>query len=793
MERVKVVLGFYKDNKKFEVVDCTNDLKNWDDVTISLTRSDYTGVVRSISSQFEFVGETKDKISDYYSEFYLNTQIKVNIYQINESWLYDLIFQGDLDFSTLQMDELVLSINAKDNTLSSVIKANKSTKFDIPTVDVRADKKLKYDRINILNRVQWTTDDANEETNEPYKFKITAEFEAGDINETWVDKTYFMPIPLAYMSSETCRCPFEYRDQSFEIIEKIDNENMPGIINVDKKGSFRINVKFKCKLIDPPNGDLYVIIGRPGYGIVSQQINSVGTETQINLNAPIINGQGVYGVYLMYYRNSALADKFELEYYAPSEKDGYYTRGSIAYVECFGRGTEVDYNCIDINKLANTLIRKIHHTANVEIDTMPTKCVLVAGEDMRGLNTAKISTSFNDFASFMETCFGFTYTISGNTARFGRREDLFNNQIVKIIDDYSNITFAQDTSLMYSRVKVGYNKQDYQNTNGKNEFNQSIEYSTDVNLTDNTLELISPYRADCYGFEFKTQEIENETEDKTFSLEDEDKDNSDSSIFVIEVAEGSQYYSVYREYPSFISSNIFSTSQYIGIKKLFITKEIESEYEVGEFVNYYLTALYWHDLNGISNLMLRISAINNGRTEDANLSFTISIPRGDSGVNTYVFTNAILTIDWDYMNENLEEFNFVGSLNTLKYPISYSCYKRNLFNYGLNPQKCAERNQFMYLPCTQELKFASSEGSVNTMFLLDYGLSRFDTNLSFGGRDMTVNKLTFTTSDTILPINKDGLVEVTVNGKTYQGWIINATQNIGRNEPSEYELILAQS
>jgi hypothetical protein len=68
MDRVKVALGFYREGVKEEVIDCTNDLKNWDDVTISLNRSDYTGVVRAISTKFEFVGETKSKIDAYYEE-----------------------------------------------------------------------------------------------------------------------------------------------------------------------------------------------------------------------------------------------------------------------------------------------------------------------------------------------------------------------------------------------------------------------------------------------------------------------------------------------------------------------------------------------------------------------------------------------------------------------------------------------------------------------------------------------------------------------------------------------------
>ncbi len=780
MERVKAVLGFYKDNKKFEVVDCTNDLKNWDDVTISLTRSDYTGVVRSISSQFEFVGETKDKISDYYSEFYLNTQIKVNIYQINENWLYDLIFQGDLDFSTLQMDELVLSINAKDNTLSSVIKANKSTKFDIPTVDVRADKKLKYDRINILNRVQWTTDDANEETNEPYKFRLTQ-----DIPDVG---TYYIPIPLAYMASETYRCPFEYRDQAQELIKEaeLDFANLPGIVKVHSAEPFRLNVNFNLYVKDKPQGSLSIILGKINAPIASKTL-IMGEQNSINFNAPIVNGQNVYGLYFKIEKISQETELLDIEYTAPSQKDGYFTRGSIAYAECFGKGKETEFNCIDITKLANTLVRKIYPNASVEIDTLPTQCILVSGEDMRELNNAKVSTSFSEFASFMETCFGFTYTISDRVVRFGQREVLFSSSVVKEVTSYNDLNYSQDTSLMYSRVKVGYNKQDYQNTNGKNEFNQSIEYSTDVNLTDNTLELISPYRADGYGFEFKVQEIENEVRDNTFSLEDEDKNDTDKDIFVLSTTDDKDYYYVKKDTKAFVPADVFSNNKYIGIKELYISKDINELYGYGIFGNYYLTA-YLKDTIEQGIATFRFAPIKNGTVADFANAININVPYRESGVETYARSEATITVDWDYLNLNLQEFNTAQ----LEYPVSFACYKRDIFNFDLNPRLCAVRNQFMYLPCTQELRFVSSESNADLLFL-GANMEKLNGDLSFGGRDMTVNKITFTTDETTLPTDKSGKVKLVANGKTYEGWIINATQNIGRNEPSEYELILAQS
>ena len=37
-------------------------IKNWDEVKCAYKRTDYSGVTRSFTSQFEFVGEMRDKL-----------------------------------------------------------------------------------------------------------------------------------------------------------------------------------------------------------------------------------------------------------------------------------------------------------------------------------------------------------------------------------------------------------------------------------------------------------------------------------------------------------------------------------------------------------------------------------------------------------------------------------------------------------------------------------------------------------------------------------------------------------
>lgn len=85
---------------------------------------------------------------------------------------------------------------------------------------------------------------------------------------------------------------------------------------------------------------------------------------------------------------------------------------------------------------------------------------------------------------------------------FKHRSDIFKSETIKSLLNVNNLSFQFDDSKVFSDVEVGYPKEDYDNANsGLNEFNFTNYYKTDSDLTEQTLSLICPYRADCYGIE----------------------------------------------------------------------------------------------------------------------------------------------------------------------------------------------------------------------------------------------------------------------------------------------------
>lgn len=150
---------------------------------------------------------------------------------------------------------------------------------------------------------------------------------------------------------------------------------------------------------------------------------------------------------------------------------------------------------------------------------------IMAAESARGLPKAKIYTSYKKFCGWMEAEFGYVPVISGNEVTFTHRDNLFANTVVNELGmEINDYELAVNDSLIYSSVKVGYDKQDYDSVNGRDEFRFTNEFSTGLKLTDNTLSLISPYRADAYGIEFLVQKRGEDTTDN----------DSDNDVFFVE-------------------------------------------------------------------------------------------------------------------------------------------------------------------------------------------------------------------------------------------------------------------
>lgn len=490
--------------------DVTDHLKNWEDVEISAKRKDLGGVVRSFSNKFEFVKGAYDLLEAEYLSNYTKASAILVIGVLNDSWGYNEKFRCKLDFSTYQSDGYTISINAIDDSVASIINANKSQVYDIPVSELKEDT-LYYDRIKLLNKST---------------MYITPNFE----NELMPDYDRFMALRL--QSRETL-LPLAYGEISTSVkgvMEVYDVGMDIPYDNAGKTGYFALCLVDKIEI----NLRIRMVVDLLTTAVTSLHIRHMSANNKLKSDKAILlskdgSSAGVTSVdeSLSY----AMRDGDRLIAYIlcvtsigeDIDEIIKISRDYDFYIDYSARNKPVNIDAFSPKKLLSSLLSRMGVSLSGDIvsGSMPIPWMMAA-ESVRGIKDAKVHTSFSKFCDFAKALLGYDYEILDNSVRFRHMNDFFVNE-TKELDHVSNMELSVDESLIYSGVEIGFDKQDYDEINGRDEFHFKSSFSTGLDIKDNILSLISPYRADCYGLEFLANERDEESKDT----------DSDNDIFIV--------------------------------------------------------------------------------------------------------------------------------------------------------------------------------------------------------------------------------------------------------------------
>lgn len=490
--------------------DVTDHLKNWEDVEISAKRKDIGGVVRSFSNKFEFVKGAYDLLEAEYLSNYTKASAILVIGVLNDSWGYNEKFRCKLDFSTYQSDGYTISINAIDDSVASIINANKSQVYDIPVSELKEDT-LYYDRIKLLNKST---------------MYITPNFE----NELMPDYDRFMALRL--QSRETL-LPLAYGEISTPVkgvMEVYDVGMDIPYDNAGKTGYFALCLVDKIEI----NLRIRMVVDLLTTAVTSLHIRHMSADNKLKSDKAILlskdgSSAGVTSVdeSLSY----AMRDGDRLIAYIlcvtsigeDIDEIIKISRDYDFYIDYSARNKPVNIDAFSPKKLLSSLLSRMGVSLSGDIvsGSMPIPWMMAA-ESVRGIKDAKVHTSFSKFCDFAKALLGYDYEILDNSVRFRHMNDFFVNE-TKELDHVSNMELSVDESLIYSGVDIGFDKQEYDEINGRDEFHFKSSFSTGLDIKDNILSLISPYRADCYGLEFLANERDEESKDT----------DSDNDIFIV--------------------------------------------------------------------------------------------------------------------------------------------------------------------------------------------------------------------------------------------------------------------
>ena len=528
--------------------DATNELVNWDDVEMSFKRGDYDGVVRSFSTKFEFTNGAYSLLLKEYLSNYLNSSATLVFYTRNNSWLLNEKFRCALDYSTFSYNDTTCEINAVDNSLASLIKAKKGTQYEYPVKEIKESQPLDYDRLLMNSDIKWSIPSDAEEPN------------VSHVMTAYPNAYYTIPFYMLgqpEIATKDIVEVFDTAENRFESTESLFGEYLFKNIS-DRDLTIRIKVKFS----------VFITYQRPGVSfpiyIRLSSYNENSKELKIYYQSATIQTFNTYTVDIdenltispgeMINFNIALAksDPIYQNFPVNFKFNSLDTPLNISFSE---RGKSVKIDCISPKVLLNRLLRSITDKNNVTgeiatgVDERLDMAMIVPAESIRGLPNAKIYTSYIKFANWMSAEFGFVPVIGDEKVTFVHRDTLFQDTEIKDLQDStSDLEYNVNAGLVYSGVKVGYDKQDYDSVNGRDEFRFTNEYTTGITLTDNVLELVSPYRADAYGMEFLAEKRGEDTTDS----------GSDNDIFFVGASLDGEKYKLVRD--GYIISGVISPS-----------------------------------------------------------------------------------------------------------------------------------------------------------------------------------------------------------------------------------------
>lgn len=498
------------------IYDATDELVNWDDVEMSFKRGDYDGVVRSFSTKFQFANGAYLRLLDEYLSNYLNSSATIVFYLRNNSWLLNEKFRCALDFSTFTYNNTTCEINAVDNSLASLIKAKKGTQYEYQVSKLREGSPLNYDRLEMTSQIEWIIGGELSD-NEEYVYNT---YETNSIIPMYIKGTPEIAVK--------------------DIIEVVDvgiptdvtpTASLWFMRNISNYG-IRINVKFFAtvtmqKLTSDASATL-VIRQRYGSGGDSSLLEYPLKEIYPNTVSVDKTGYLLYAGGTLTFEVS-VKGRVKLTILNNPLKVTFNARGNSVSLDAIKPVTLLNRLLKSINGGKDGIVGEIESGVDSRLDAT----MIVPAESVRGLEDAKIYTSYTKFSNWMKAVFGFVPVVGENKVTFVHRDSLFQDKEAKDLQDStSGLEYNVNAGLVYSGVKVGYDKQDYDSVNGRDEFRFTNEYTTGVTLTDNVLELVSPYRADAYGIEFLAAKRGEDTTDS----------DSDNDVFFVGAAlQGEKY------------------------------------------------------------------------------------------------------------------------------------------------------------------------------------------------------------------------------------------------------------
>lgn len=503
----------------------------WTKIQIQNQRNPtYFALDRSFSVPLEYLKDGGQILKHIYYNFGVEAKVNMAICEqrlfidaTHYGFYYTLLYRGEIDLANFKHDGPKVTVNIMEGGLVKFIKAYENTKYEIPTfvpdaVDVLMDGvELRQSTSFLLNNGSLTND------------------LGGHI------------IDLELLSTEEVQslgAITSDRVKTGNSASALWGANSYFLLTGSQPTTITVNWDF--------NVFLQLAAGVGGINPTSVILQMCVLESNSATNNIPLQTLGVHDPILLYNHTHHFSGSFtttipanrRLLLYMTATQNRDFTYFTYDNDGDFSISYTYTHHPTNIKGLRplyvfQQLISKIsngQYTAQSTFLQSIQDVVVTCGDAIRRIDGSVIKTSLRDFFTSYSSDFGLGLGMMGNTLRL--EEKAFWVQYTDVIDlgEVSKMKVSPANDLLINNIKIGSPNQDYDDVNGKQEFNTTHEYSAPITRVAKELNLISVYRKDCYGIEFTRLNLDGKT------TTDSDSDNDLFMIHIEDAPRGDGFY-----------------------------------------------------------------------------------------------------------------------------------------------------------------------------------------------------------------------------------------------------------
>lgn len=449
----------------------------WKDESLIFFKRDikYHSLFRSFTLPMSFPLEGAKILRSQYYQYGSEALVRFKVMQLNrDTFQYEQEYIGEIDFSEITDTRDTFECNVMSGGLERYIKAYENVDYEIP---------LEEDAVNVIVPGIGVNEFAN---------SVTLAYNV-------INGNTYPAINL--INNDLTSGLATARNTTINFIDVIDPDNWAFKSNTNGL-NVRIFGNFLGSFIPSISGNhrvsaSIVILSSDGTTttklspIIYNETGNNNKDINVNFDYNIIlnNNERVYYYIEVQYGMRLRSSEFNLSYSANLDDFTVKAYPAVTLLE------KLLYKIYDNNPVAvNSYLLRSDKWS---------KLMITSGDGIRQLQGAKVKFSLRDFMQTIDSLLCVSFGINADSFSVEERASSYNNFLDTLsLGNAKDVKFETYTDELYTDINVGYDNEDYDKEDGRDEFNSGQSWRLPINrIASKPLDLVSIFRADSRGVE----------------------------------------------------------------------------------------------------------------------------------------------------------------------------------------------------------------------------------------------------------------------------------------------------